>query len=86
MKKLRTVGSWLLALVIVAEPALACPVCFGDPNSTMVKGANNAILFMLGIVAVIWIGFAALFWSFWKRAKDLRRRREEFYLIQGGLH
>ena len=80
-----TVVASLLS-VLIAEAALACPVCFGDPNSPMVKSANNAILFMLGIVGVIWIGFAALFWSFWKRARDLRRRREEFHLIQGGLH
>jgi len=73
-------------LLLVAQAAMACPVCYGDPNSPMVKGTNNGILFLLGVVGVLWVGFAALFLSFWMRARALRRRREEFHLIEGGVH
>jgi hypothetical protein len=31
------------------------------------------------------LGFVALFWSFWKRAKQMRKLREQFRVIEGGL-
>ena len=75
-----------LLLLLIAEAASACPVCYGDPNSPMVKGTNSGIVFLLGVVGFLWIGFAALFISFWMRARAIRRRREEFHLIHGGVH
>lgn len=73
-------------VIVVLTPAIAsaCPVCFGDPNSSLVKGANNGILVLLGIVVFVQAGLVALFWSFWRRAQALRRRREQFHLISGG--
>ncbi len=71
--------------VFIPGVAYACPVCFGDPSSSLNKGASNGILFMLAIIGLVQIGFIALFWSFWKRAKALRARREQFQLIDGGL-
>jgi hypothetical protein len=63
----------LTAVAILALPQLAsaCPVCFGDPNSSIAKGASNGVLFMIGIVAFVQIGFVALFWNFRKRMKAL---------------
>jgi hypothetical protein len=63
----------------------ACPVCFGDPSSKLTMGAQNGILFLLGIIGFVQIGFIALFWSFWRRAKALRERREQFQLIEGDV-
>jgi heme/copper-type cytochrome/quinol oxidase subunit 2 len=74
-----------LALILVAQAAAACPVCFGDPNSPMTKGMNSAIIFLLGIVGFIWVAFAALFFTFWRKARALRRHREQFHLLSGGL-
>ena len=62
----------------------ACPVCYGNPGSPMTKSSNNAIIFMLGIIGFVQVGFVAMFWSFWRRAKELRRRRESFRLLDGG--
>jgi hypothetical protein len=77
---------FLIALLVLAAPiASACPVCFGAPDSPMSKGTNNGIAVLLGIVFFVQIGFAAMFYSFWRRARALRRRREEFHVIQGGL-
>jgi heme/copper-type cytochrome/quinol oxidase subunit 2 len=73
---------YLLSAVSVS----ACPVCFGDPNSAMTKGASNGILFLLGIIGIVQIGFVALFVTFWRRARAMRRRRESFHLIEGGAH
>ena len=86
--KRRASGSYFVAALAIAllvpVAANACPVCYGDPNSPLVKGANNGVWVLLGIIAFVQIGFVALFWSFWKRAQQLRRKRDQFRLIEGG--
>jgi len=72
------------ALLLVPAVLSACPVCYGAPNSPMTKSSNNAIIFMLGIIGFVQVGFIAMFWSFWRRARELRRRRESFRLVDGG--
>ncbi len=76
----------IAAVLLLLVPAIlsACPVCYGAPNSPMTKSSNNAIIFMLGIIGFVQVGFVAMFWSFWRRAKGLRRRRESFRLLDGG--
>lgn len=66
--------------------AQACPVCFGNGSGPMIDGVNNGLWVLLGILAFVQAGFVALFWSFWRRARALRQRREQFHLIQGGMH
>lgn len=72
--------------LLTANCLLACPVCFGNPASPLTKGTSNGILFLLGIIGIVQIGFVALFVTFWRRARALRRRRESFHLIEGGAH
>lgn len=75
----------VVAMLLIAGVASACPVCYGNAaGSPIVKGSNNAILFMLGIVGFVQLGFIALFWTFWRRAQALRRHRESFRVIEGG--
>lgn len=76
----------VIALALLLVPAIlsACPVCYGAPNSPMTKSSNNAIIFMLGIIGFVQVGFVAMFWSFWRRARELRRLRESFQVIEGG--
>ena len=71
-------------LLLFAQSALACPVCFGDPNSPMTKGTTAAVWFLLGIIGFVQIGFVALFVTFWRRARASRKFREQFHLIEGG--
>jgi hypothetical protein len=73
-----------IALLLAPSILSACPVCYGSPGSPMTKGSNNGIAFLLGVVGFVQIGFIAMFWSFWRRAKELRRRRESFHLMDGG--
>jgi Na+/proline symporter len=61
-----------LATFLVAESASACSVCFGDPNSAMVKGAQAGVLVMLGVVGVMLAGLASLFIFWMRRAANLR--------------
>jgi hypothetical protein len=76
----------MIAICMLLIPSIlsACPVCYGAPNSPMTKSSNNAIMFLLGVVGFVQVGFIALFWSFWRRAKELRRRRDSFAVLDGG--
>ena len=38
----------------------------------------------LSVVGFVQLGVVALFFSFWRRAKELRRKRESFRLLEGG--
>lgn len=77
----------LLLLALIAAPsASACPVCYGNPDSLMTKGSDNAMLFMLGIVAFVQLGFIGLFFTFWRRARALRRWRESLRVLEGGVN
>src|SRR5205823_1593315 len=81
MKRLAVLASLLLLGV---QSALGCPVCFGAPDSPMTKGATSAVWFLLGIIGFVQIGFVALFVTFWRRAKAMKKFREQFHLIEGG--
>jgi hypothetical protein len=76
----------LIAIAILLVPTVlsACPVCYGAPDSPMTKSSNNAIGFLLGVIGFVQIGFIAMFWSFWRRAKAIRRLKESFRLLDGG--
>ncbi len=73
-----------LGLFALPKIAMACPVCFGGAGSVS-KGMDSAVWFLIGVVAFVQIGFVALFWSFWRRGRALRRGREQFHLIEGGV-
>ena len=57
-----------MTLVFLPEIATACPVCYGGTGS-LAKGMDSAIWFLLGVLGFVQIGFIALFWSFWRRAR-----------------
>jgi hypothetical protein len=78
--------TWATGVVVmlVTQIANACPVCFGGPNS-LGKGTDAAIWFLLSIVGFVQLGIVALFFSFWRRAKEMRRRRDSFHLLEGGM-
>lgn len=69
-----------------AAPAAACAVCYGDPDSAMSAGLNNAVLFLLGVVVVVQVGFVALFLSIRRRGRERARRKASLEVIEGGAH
>ena len=81
MRRNLAVAALFVLILCVPAVSQACPSCYGAPNSAMTRGSNNGILFMLGIVGFVQVGFIALFWSFWRKAKE---RRERFQVIDGG--
>lgn len=72
----------LIVTLLFANAAFACPVCFGSPDDPMVKGVNKGIWVLLGFIGFVQIGFAALFWTFWRRAKANRQFRESFHIVR----
>ena len=68
-----------LAAVLLVQPAtvLACSVCYGDPESPMVKGAVWGVWALLGVVGIVQIGFAVFFFVYLpRRAKQLEMAKE----------
>ena len=74
-----------VAVLCVAEPASACPVCWGESDSPMAQGMNNGILFLLGVIGTVQVGFIALFISFRRRGNDYQDRKDSLEVIDGGI-
>jgi hypothetical protein len=63
-----------LASLLLAQPALACSVCFGgDPNAAMVQGVEAGLLVLLGVVGAVLMGLASLVVFWMRRAANLER-------------
>jgi hypothetical protein len=78
MKRLQ-IAVVTLTLLAIASPALACPVCFGNPNSSMTKGTQAGI-FALLLVTVAMLGAFGGFFIY------LRRRIRLFEESTGGSY
>ncbi len=67
-----------LASLLLAQPALACSVCFGgDPSSSMNQGVQAGMLVLLGVVGVVLSGLASLLLFWMRRAAHLEAQVEE---------
>lgn len=49
---------------------LACPMCFGAEETSMIDGTKLGIMVMLGITLAVQGGFVAFFFYLRKRAKQ----------------
>jgi hypothetical protein len=58
-----------VAFVLAPRAALACPVCFGQSDSPLAKGVNMGVLFLLGTITAVLIGFASFMVYLARRAK-----------------
>ena len=67
----RAVFRVLVTMALLAAPrvALACPVCFGQSDSPLARGVNMGVLFMLGTITAVLIGFAAFMIYLARRAR-----------------
>jgi hypothetical protein len=82
----RVRGAAALLILFIAPALYACPVCWGAPDDPMVKGVNSGIWVLLGLVGFVQLGFVAMFYSFWRKAREHRRFRESLRVIEGGPH
>ena len=58
-------------LLLPAAEALACSVCFGDPNSQQSKALGASVLFLLGTVGSVLGGILYFIFQWARRAKKL---------------
>ena len=65
------VAAWTAAFVMVGGSAslLACPVCFGAHETSIVEGTRIGVLVMLAITLAVQGGFVGFFLYLRKRAK-----------------
>jgi len=72
--------------LILPQIASACATCFGAADAPMTKGMNNAILMLIGVVGVVYVGIGKVAWDFRKRSKRLaekERPKPQLRLIRG---
>ena len=59
------------AVMIGGSSVLACPVCFGAEETSMIDGARLGVLVMLAILFAVQGGFVGFFLYLRKRAKRI---------------
>ena len=69
-----------LALVAVPALAMACPVCFGNPDSMQTRGAQAGVLTLLAVTVAMLASFAGFSFIY------LRRRIRMFEESNGGSY
>ena len=70
MKQARQVFAIAVAgLIVGSSTVLACPVCFGAEETSMVAGTKLGVLVLLAVVFVVQGGFVGFFLYLRKRAK-----------------
>ena len=65
---------WLTTAALViggSSSLLACPMCFGAEETTMIDGTRFGILLMLGITFAVQGGFVAFFLYLRRRARRI---------------
>ena len=64
MSRLIRMTSVLTVVLMAAARAMACAVCYGDPNSLQVQGAEAGVLVLLGVIVTVLLSIAGmiLFW------------------------
>jgi hypothetical protein len=73
-RRMRWIGRALTAAAIVVAggtPVLACPVCFGAEETSMIDGAKLGVFVMLAITLAVQGGFVGFFLYLRKRAKRI---------------
>lgn len=80
----------VLAVVVLAlavpQIASACATCFGAPDAPMTKGMNNAILMLIGVVGLVYVGIGKVALDFRRRSRRLAEKehpRPQLRLIRG---
>ena len=57
-------------LTLIPNEALACPVCFGDPDSPAVQGTRWAVVTLLGVTGGVLSCFVGFIFHLMKRSRQ----------------
>jgi type IV secretory pathway VirB2 component (pilin) len=77
------------AWLALPEAAAACATCYGAADSPMTQGMNNAILTLIAVVGVVYVGIGKVFLDFRRRSRKLSQKataRQRLRLIHGEKH
>ena len=69
-------GTAALAAVLLlgVQNGHACPMCYGDPQSSSAEGMNMAIVSLLGVTGSVLAGVVAFFLFLRRRLRMLNQR------------
>ena len=78
----RTLGLMLLAVLLCAAEAAACPNCkeglATDPNTAnLAQGIGTSIIFMMSMPYLILMGLGSYFYYEIRKAQALKRKQDE---------
>ncbi len=59
-------------ILFIPSSISACSVCFGDPESPMVQGMNDAILFLLCVTAFVLSSVGYMIYNIRKRTISIK--------------
>jgi hypothetical protein len=59
------------AVIVGGSTVLACPMCFGAEETTLVNGTRLGVLVMLGVLFAVQAAFVAFFLYLRRRAKRI---------------
>jgi len=92
MKALRKLAIAIIPVLLVAawlalpQAVLACATCYGAADAPQTKGMNNAILTLIAVVGVVYVGIGKVLLDFRRRSKKLSEKatvRPRLRLIHG---
>ncbi len=65
LRKLRLAVVAAALSLVQSTPVVACAVCFGDPDSPMVKGALAGMIVLVGVISFVLMGVVGtgLYWN-----------------------
>jgi len=69
--KIRRAFATVMALLIGSSSVLACPMCFGAEETTMINGTQIGVLVMLGVLFAVQAAFVGFFVYLRQRAKRI---------------
>jgi hypothetical protein len=67
----RTLATFAAVLIGGSSSLLACPVCFGAEETTMIEGTKLGVFVMLAITIAVQGAFVGFFFYLRKRAKRI---------------
>ena len=67
----RVLATAVAVVIGGSSSLLACPVCFGAEETSMIDGAKLGVLVMLGILFAVQGGFVGFFFYLRERAKRI---------------
>lgn len=73
----RALPTAILLVLLSGSIAQACSVCFGDPNSGLVRGAKAGVIVLAGIVYGLLFLMTAVVGSWIRRARRLAFKQHD---------